>query len=192
MLNTINRFRGRTLLQVIAQRKSELFWPNYGFLFCDTSLFVMLQCRGHNHLLDYMAITSITLCCDWPPLTKAFNWSSSHKWADELHRPRLRLWSNHNCICLQWRLSLVPSCLLLSESFSGGGHAQTTELGLAGWDGLIHTKLSVCIVMYHCNFNIQRITWNNMTNGLQPCLWLFEAVKRHQHINMLMFSGYNV
>lgn len=115
--------------------------------------FVMLQHRGHNHLLDYMAITSITHAATGLHLPQHL---SDHPLINGLMNCTvLWLWSNYNCICLQRRLSLFPFCLGLSISFSGGGHAQTTELCLTG-KGTQNYQYPLK-VMCHCNFNIQSV-----------------------------------
>lgn len=88
----------------------------------------------------------------------------------------LWLWSNHNCICLQWRLSLVPLCLRVSESFPGKWlYAQTTQPCLTGGQNY---QLQLW-KMYQDYFNIQSITRNNKSRA---------AVLQHQHTNMRMFN----
>lgn len=129
MLNSINQAIGRNLRWVIVQWKSIYFCQIMAFL-SPNILFVMLQHRGHNHLLDYMAMTSITHSATGLHLPQHL---SDHPLINGLMNCTvLWLWSNYNCICLQWRLSLFPFCLGLSKSFFRGGHAQTTELCLTG------------------------------------------------------------
>lgn len=138
---------------MIVQRTSINFCQIMGFLSVIYVLFVMLWHRSHNHLLDYMAITSITHAATGLHLPQHL---SDHPLINGLMNCTvLWLWSNYNCICLQWRLSLFPFCLGLAKSSSGGGQAQTTELCLTG-KGTQNYQCPLKL-MYHCNFNIQNI-----------------------------------
>lgn len=123
--NTLNEIRDGTLTWMMAERKSDLLWPNYNAIVSAASCSVIHLCLESCSpettatywiiRLPYQSPQAVTGLCfpkhlsDDPFINGLMNCNV------------LWLWSNHNCACLQWRPVHVQLCLHCTESFSGRG-----------------------------------------------------------------------
>lgn len=120
--NTLNEIRDGTLTWMMAERKSDLLWPNYNAILSAASCSVIHLCLEGCSPETIATYWIISLPYQSPQAVTGLLFLkhlSDDPFINGLMNCNvLWLWSNHNCTRLQWRPVLVQLCLNFTESFS--------------------------------------------------------------------------